>query len=558
MGFLERAMRCSLVFATTTFLRIARVGGEYQCHADSETCAAAARQSGIPEADNSALEEVPASEQIPHTVVDTQLYDILGVEPTATLTEIRKAFRKQSLKLHPDKNPDDPNAEETYRTILEAYEILSNPERRKLYDAEGLNAERVAEWMNILRKSGPAHALAQLHRAWNHLVHARWRPPCLSEAIYGFSQHEQCKDLEEMPEEKVKDKGTFYGLNGVLGPLGKAGGANASGRIAARWECEDENINSKFQRTNENMAEKGVEKTDGHRLSHWSVMEALRQAVQNLTGLEKDRWTTATTRSVSYGLHLVGLGCVRCAGPLPLNFLEVGSGMGVSMALVLLSMDMAGGQVSKVVSVDDYSGYPDDEREACQALHQTLNHAWSNEILTPEDRIPEGCGKAFKNAARMLWHSMKMPVETVNAPNLEALGWEELQKRRWLRTFSAVVVRLGGNRTMEHVLGDIMLASELLRHQGILILEDWFDDIFDVNVPGLYTDKGIPVTLGGCLDNTFVPWFVNWKMKFYIFQRRPEAELEGNPFLDGGEQPDDLGVPLRPDGATGEMGWRMA
>jgi hypothetical protein len=227
------------------------------------------------------------------------------------------------------------------------------------------------------------------------------------------------------------------------------------------------------------------------------------------------------------------------------------------MALMMLSMDVAGGQVSKVVSVDDYSRYVDDEREECQALHRRLNQAWSNEILTPEDRIPEGCGKAFQNSARLLWHSMKMPVEIVNAPNLESLGWEELQKRRWLRTFSAVAVRLGGNRTMENVLSDIMLASELLRHQGILILEDWFDDIFDVNVPGLYTEKGIPVTLGGCLDNTFVPWFVNWKMKFYIFQRRPEAELEGNPFLDGGEQSEDLGVPLRPDGATGEMGWRM-
>lgn len=555
MGLLEWVMRCSAVFATTTLLRAVCAGAEeHQCHADAETCAAATREAGITEADQGAMEQVPASEPIPHTVVDTQLYDILGVDPQATLTEIRKAFRKQSLRLHPDKNKDDPNAEETYRVVLEAYEILSNPERRKLYDAEGLNAERVAEWMNILRKNGPAHALAQLHRAWNHLVHARWRPPCLSEAIYGFSQHEECKGLEDMPDEDVKEKGRFHGLNGVLGANGVA---NASGKIASRWECEDARVISAFEKTNENMAEKGVEKSDGHRISHWSVMATLRQAVQNLTGLEEDRWTTATTPSVSYGLHLAGLGCVRCAGPLPVTFLEVGSGMGVSMALVLLTMDMSGGQVSKVVSVDDFSGYPDDENEECQALHNRLNHAWSNEILTPEDRIPEGCGKTLKTAARLLWHSMKMPVEMVNAPSLASLGWEELQKRKWLRTFSAVAVRLGGNRTMESVLGDIMLASELLRHQGILILEDWFDDIFDVNVPGLYTSNGIPVTLGGCLDNTFVPWFVNWKMKFYIFQRRPEAELEGNPFLDGGDSPVDLGEALRPDGATGEMGWRM-
>lgn len=548
------------LFVLTAILSVC-TGEDEQCHGNGEGCGkcAAAREASEEDQNQGAIEQAPAPP--PHVVVDTQLYDLLGVDPYATLPEIRKAFRKMSLKLHPDKNRDDPDAEEKYRVILEAYEILSNPERRKLYDAEGLNAERVAEWMNILRKNGPAHALAQLHRAWKHLVHARWRPPCLSEAIYGFTQHEACKEMEDKTEEEVIAKGKFHGLHGVLGVKGNA---NASGRIAARWECEDKRVLDEFHVMNDNMEHKGIEKSDGHRLSHYSVMTSLRQAVQNLTTLEKDRWTTATTPSVSYALHLAGLGCVRCAGPLPVTFLEVGSGMGVSMALTLLTMDMSGGQVGKIVSVDDYSSYddvPDDQREECRELHERLNGAWSNHILEPDDRIPEGCGKAWKNAAKLLYASMKMPVEMVNAPNLESLGWEELQKRRWLRTFSAVVVRLGGNRTMENVLSDIMLASELLRHQGILILEDWFDDIFDTNVPGLYTSNGVPVTLGGCLDNTFLPWYVNWKLKFYIFQRRPEAELEGNPFLDGGQSGDDdgeVGYPLRPDGTTGEMGWRMS
>merc|ERR1719265_492131 len=134
---------------------------------------------------------------------------------------------------------------------------------------------------------------------------------------------------------------------------------------------------------NDNMAAKGVEKGDGHRLSHYSVMSTLRQAVHNLTGLEKNRWTTATTESVSYAFHLAGLGCVRCAGPLPVTFLEVGSGMGVSMALTLLTMDMSGGQVGKIVSVDDYSSYddvPDYQREECRDLHERLNGAWANHI----------------------------------------------------------------------------------------------------------------------------------------------------------------------------------
>lgn len=251
-----------------------------------------------------------------------------------------------------------------------------------------------------------------------------------------------------------------------------------------------------------------------------------------------DRWTTATAPSVSYGLHLAALGATNCAGPLPVTFLEVGSGIGASMAFVLITMDQIGGDVGKVVSVDDYAGYPDEDRNDCRLMHERLLYASRNEVLEPEERILEGCGKAWRTAARLLYTNMGMPVEMVSAPSLTALGWQELQNRRWLRAFSAVTVRLGGNRSMENVLSDIMLATELLRHQGILILEDWFDEVFDTNVPGLYTMNVNPVTLGGCIDNTFVPWFVNWKLKYYIFQRKPEAELEGNPFLEGGEADD--------------------
>merc|ERR1719265_2655582 len=113
-----------------------------------------------------------------------------------------------------------------------------------------MNAERVAEWMNILRRDGPAHALARLHRAWNHLVHARWRPPCLSEAIYGFDQWEECRDVEEMTEERILEKGRFHGLDGVMGIKGNA---NATRRIGARWECEDKNVVDAFHKTNDAM-----------------------------------------------------------------------------------------------------------------------------------------------------------------------------------------------------------------------------------------------------------------------------------------------------------------
>ncbi|XP_047438075.1 dnaJ homolog subfamily B member 9-like [Mugil cephalus] len=69
----------------------------------------------------------------------TNYYDTLGVETTATDNQIKKAFRKLAMKYHPDKNKSV-DAEETFRDITEAYTVLSNKERRRLYDSVGHEA----------------------------------------------------------------------------------------------------------------------------------------------------------------------------------------------------------------------------------------------------------------------------------------------------------------------------------------------------------------------------------------------------------------------------------
>jgi len=71
-------------------------------------------------------------------MVDSQLYDQLGISSSATQDEIKKAYRKAALKWHPDKNKDNPNAAEKFKEVSQAYEILSDPEKRKLYDQYGL------------------------------------------------------------------------------------------------------------------------------------------------------------------------------------------------------------------------------------------------------------------------------------------------------------------------------------------------------------------------------------------------------------------------------------
>ncbi len=67
-------------------------------------------------------------------------YEILGVSRTATAAEIKKAYRKKAIEYHPDRNPGDKEAEEKFKEAAEAYEILSDPDKRSRYDQFGHRA----------------------------------------------------------------------------------------------------------------------------------------------------------------------------------------------------------------------------------------------------------------------------------------------------------------------------------------------------------------------------------------------------------------------------------
>lgn len=74
-------------------------------------------------------------------MADRDHYDVLGVSRNATVEEVKLAFRKLAMQHHPDKNPDDPKASIRFKEINSSYQVLSDPQRRAMYDRFGHGAE---------------------------------------------------------------------------------------------------------------------------------------------------------------------------------------------------------------------------------------------------------------------------------------------------------------------------------------------------------------------------------------------------------------------------------
>ncbi|BEG58180.1 hypothetical protein NHP21005_18680 [Helicobacter sp. NHP21005] len=73
-------------------------------------------------------------------------YELLGVDKGASKETIKKAFKQLARKYHPDYNPDNPEAEEKFKQISEAYGVLSDDQKRQVYDRYGKEACRGGEW----------------------------------------------------------------------------------------------------------------------------------------------------------------------------------------------------------------------------------------------------------------------------------------------------------------------------------------------------------------------------------------------------------------------------
>lgn len=78
----------------------------------------------------------------------TDLYEILGIDRSASQDEIKKTYRKLAVKYHPDKNPNDEKASELFKNITHAYDVLSDVDKRRMYDQHGVEDNNMGQYQN--------------------------------------------------------------------------------------------------------------------------------------------------------------------------------------------------------------------------------------------------------------------------------------------------------------------------------------------------------------------------------------------------------------------------
>lgn len=136
-------------------------------------------------------------------------YKILGVEKSTSADDIKKAYRKLAVKYHPDKNPGDKKAEEKFKEINEAYDVLSDPDKRKKYDNLGSN------WQQYAQPGGFGQTYQGYNRSNRRQANDEGMFSDFFESIFGFGDQRRSnvssKGQDQQAETTISLEEAFHG-----------------------------------------------------------------------------------------------------------------------------------------------------------------------------------------------------------------------------------------------------------------------------------------------------------------------------------------------------------
>lgn len=166
-------------------------------------------------------------------VKDTGYYELLGVRADATEAQIKTAYRKAALKFHPDRNRDDPNAEQRFQEIGEAYQILSDSDLRGAYDRYGKKSDQSTPEAGFM---DPGQLFAQLFGG-ERFYH--W----IGEISMG-KDFTKAMDISMTEEEKEAMRAEMAGEGGDPATATAAGSSTATGAVFATTPAAAEKHNT--------------------------------------------------------------------------------------------------------------------------------------------------------------------------------------------------------------------------------------------------------------------------------------------------------------------------